>query len=284
MPPTATATHWVRKAFQEGWAIGQFNISTLEVLQAIVEAADETNAPVMVGTSNSSLKHLGLEYIAAAVRVAREHARVPIMLHLDHGPDLPTVAACIQAGFDSVMIDASTLPYDENVALVRHIIGLARPRGVSVEAQIGETWEEEGTGRNEERTTPEHAKRFVDDTGVDYLAVSIGNTPGVLDTNTGLDLPRLGDIAAAVPDMPLVLHGGSSILGDTLTGTLARGVAKINIDAAIRDVVTTAFAAFYQQHGSSDNDVRIPLRRARDAVKEVVRARIRMFGAENRAA
>jgi len=275
------AAAWVRRAKAEGWALGQFNMSNLETLQAIVGAADESRAPVFIGVSMGTMRHAGMAYIAAMARAAKATATVPLLLHLDHGPDLDTIAACIDLGWDSVMIDASALPYGENVALVREVAALAHPRGVAVEAQIGQTWEEDGDGRTESATGPEEARAFVAATGVDYVAVSIGNTPGQLDGEAPIDVPLLGRIAR-IADVPIVMHGGSSVPDHVMREAIELGVAKINIDTAIRLAVSEALAGHYGQ-GRPGADPRVPLRAAREAARIVIREKIALFGSAGRA-
>lgn len=271
----------VDRARTECWAVGQFNLSNLETLQAIAEAAEEARAPVMIGTSMGSLRHAGMAYVAAMAEVAKRAATVPLLLHLDHGPDLATIAKCIELGWDSVMIDASMLPYAENVALVRRVVAMAHPRGVAVEAQIGRTWEEESGDRTEVATTPEEAREFVEETGVDYVAVSIGNTPGQVEGEAPVDLALLGAIAQ-VAEVPLVMHGGSSVPDAVMRQAIGIGVAKVNIDTAIRLAVSRTLAAHYRGDAAT-TDPRLPLRQAREAAREAILGKIAIFGATGRA-
>jgi ketose-bisphosphate aldolase len=278
---TSRAADWVRGAKGEGWALGQFNMSNTETLQAIVAAAHDRNAPVFIGVSMGTIRHVGLPYIAAMVQVAKASSDVPLLLHLDHGPDLDIVAACIEHGWDSVMIDASALPYAENVALVRATVALAHPRGVAVEAQIGQTWEEDGEGRIEAATGPEEARAFVAATGVDFVAVSIGNTPGQVSGEAPIDVQLLGAIAA-VADVPIVMHGGSSVPDAVMREAIGLGVAKVNIDTAIRLAVSDALRAHYALPDASP-DSRIPLARGREAARAAIRDKIDLFGSAGRA-
>ena len=139
-------------ARRSGWALGEFNMSNLETLQAIVDAANQERAPVIVGVSMGTLRHVGPAYLRGLMQGARAEARTPLFFHLDHGPDFDTIRACIDLGFDSVMIDTSRFAVEENVRRVREVVDYAHARGVGVEAQIGETWDEE-TGE-EIQTTP----------------------------------------------------------------------------------------------------------------------------------
>jgi ketose-bisphosphate aldolase len=275
------AIHWIRRAHREHWAIGMFNAHHLEATQAIAAAAEKARAPVMLSTTMGGIRHVGLDYFVAMAEVARRQTSVPLILHLDHGADLETVCACIESGFDSVMIDASTASYESNVELVRSVVALARRYGVGVEAQIGETLAEEGGEVIERKTTVEEAVRFVADTGIDYLAVSIGNTPGKLGTGTEIDVALVCELSAAL-DVPLVLHGGTSVPRATVAALIAAGVAKINIDAALKGAFRVALIEAY---GAADPvvDTRAPMKRARDLAIAAVEERIDWFGARKKA-
>jgi ketose-bisphosphate aldolase len=277
-----SAPYWIGRAYRESWAVGMFNAHHLEATQAIATAADRNKAPVMLSTTMGGIKHVGLDYFVAMADVARKRSAAPLILHLDHGADYEIVRECIESGFDSVMIDASSASYDENVDLVRRVVALARRHGVGVEAQIGETLAEEGGEVIERKTTVEEAVQFVRDTGIDYLAISIGNTPGQLADNAPIDVPLVKAISAAV-NMPLVLHGGTSVPQATVAQLIAAGIAKINIDAAVKG----AFRSTFQRHYGVDDpivDTRVPFGEARALAVEAVSERIQWFGAVDRAA
>lgn len=276
-----SATYWIGRAHREGWAVGMFNGHHLEALQAIATAADKACAPVMLSTTMGGIRHVGLDYFVAMAGAARQRASVPLILHLDHGANFETVRECIEAGFDSVMIDASGASYDENVDLVRKVVALARRHGVGVEAQIGETLSEEGGEAVERKTTVEEALAFVADTGVDYLAVSIGNTPGVLGDGAPIDVDLVKRLSGALR-MPLVLHGGTSVPPAVVREIVAAGIAKVNIDAAVKGGFRQALIEAY---GAPDPvvDTRAPLARGRRLAEEAVTARIDLFGAAGRA-
>lgn len=276
-----SATYWVDRAHSERWAVGMFNAHHLEATQAIAAAADRLRAPAMLATTMGGIRHVGLDYFVAMAEVARRRTAVPLILHLDHGADYETVAACIERGFDSVMIDASSTSYDENVDLVRRVVALARRHGVGVEAQIGETLAEEGEEVVERKTTVEEAVAFVRDTGIDYLAVSIGNTPGRLGGAAPIDVPLVRAISEAVR-IPLVLHGGTSVPAETVHAVVAAGIAKVNIDAAVKGAFR---AALIEAYGADDPvvDTRAPLADARGRAVEAVAEKIALFGAEGRA-
>lgn len=276
-----SATYWIGRAYRERWAVGMFNAHHLEAVQAVATAADKAGAPVMLSTTMGGLKHVGLDYFVAMAGVARRRVSVPLILHLDHGADYETVRACIESGFDSVMIDASSASYDENVDLVRRVVALARRYGVGVEAQIGETLAEEGGEVIERKTTVEEALAFVTDTEIDYLAVSIGNTPGVLGDGAPIDVGLVKQLSAALK-MPLVLHGGTSVPPGIVREVVAAGIAKVNIDAAVKGGFRQALTEAYSV-ADPIVDTRAPLARARTLAEAAVDGRIRLFGAENRA-
>lgn len=276
-----SAPYWIGRAWKEGWAVGMFNAHHLEAVQAIAAAAASQRAAVMLSATMGGLNHVGLDYFVAMAAAARRQVPVPLILHLDHGANFDVVKTCIEAGFDSVMIDASSDRYDDNVSLVREVVALARRHGVGVEAQIGETLAEEGGEVVERKTTPEEAVRFVADTDVDYLAVSIGNTPGTLGSDAPIDVPLVRTLAAAVK-RPLVLHGGTSVPPDTVREVVAAGIAKINIDAATKG----AFREALQHHYGVDDpivDTRVPMAEGRQAAQAVLESRIRLFKADGRA-
>ncbi|MEQ8965014.1 MAG: class II fructose-bisphosphate aldolase [Azospirillaceae bacterium] len=276
-----SAPHWIRRAWREGWAVGMFNAHHLEAVQAVAAAAEARRAVVMLSTTMGGLKHVGLDYFVAMAAAARRSVSVPLILHLDHGADFDIVKRVIEAGFDSVMIDASATRYEDNVALVREVVALARRHGVGIEAQIGETLAEEGEEVIERKTTVEEAVRFVADTDVDYLAVSIGNTPGTLGDGAPIDVPLVRALAAAV-ERPLVLHGGTSVPPAVVREVVAAGIAKINIDAATKG----AFRRVLQRHYGVDEpvvDTRLPMAEARSAAQEAVEERIVLFGADGKA-
>jgi fructose-bisphosphate aldolase class II len=302
-----TSKELLKKAQREAYAVGAFNIQNLESLLAVVEAAVEEKSPVIAAVTPGAIKYGGLNYLAGLVKTAAEVSPVPISLHLDHGEDVETVKKCLEAGFTSVMIDGSHLPFEENISLTKHVVDLAHQKGVSVEGELGRlAGIEEKTVAEREAvlTDPIEAEEFVRRTSVDALAVSIGTSHGAykFKGEPKLDFERLKQIRERV-DVPLVLHGASSIpqwiiekatkYGAELAGAkgipedhikkaIALGITKINIDtdlrlaftATIREVLATAPKEF---------DPRKILGPAKEAVKEVVKAKMRLFGSSGKA-
>src|SRR6056297_874653 len=223
---------FIKKAKEIKAAIPAFNIHTLEMLQAVVEAASETNSPVIIQTSKSTINHIGLPFIVANVEIASRELDVPVALHLDHCTDYNTVIKCIKEGYSSVMVDGSMLDYKENVSFVREVVKVANTVDVAVEGEIGKIQGTEDAlsvdSNNDNLTLPEEAKKFAEDTGLDTLAVAIGTAHGVYKGEPKLDFKRLEDIEKQV-SVPLVLHGASGVSEKDLKETIKRGITKVNI-------------------------------------------------------
>ncbi|PSR35771.1 MAG: tagatose-bisphosphate aldolase, partial [Sulfobacillus thermosulfidooxidans] len=192
---------WLHDGLNKGYAVAQININNLEFVQAIIEAAEEEKAPVILGASEGALKYMGIDYAVAICRTAAERATVPVMLHLDHGPNLEWVLKAIRYGFSSVMIDASHLPLEDNIALTKKVVDLCHPLGIEVEAELGRI-----TGTDDDLTVderlatlcrPDDAMRFVEETHVDALAAAIGSAHGHYHGTPQLDFERLAAIREA---------------------------------------------------------------------------------------
>ncbi|NLY56700.1 MAG: class II fructose-1,6-bisphosphate aldolase [Firmicutes bacterium] len=278
----------LRELLQEAkrgrYAIGAFNFSNLETLRAIILAAQRRSAPVIIQTSQTAIKYAGLEYIVAMARVAGEQAGVPVVLHLDHGTDLATIEACIKAGYSSVMIDASHHSFTENIRLTKEVVAMAHAHGVSVEAELGRLAGQEdeiSVGEREAAfTDPAEARAFVEETGVDALAVAVGTAHGLYRGEPHLDFLRLQQIAELV-SIPLVLHGASGVPDASIRQAIACGISKINIDTELRIAFYRAVKNFLDHHDTYDP--RKFLSPAIDAMAELVEAKIDLFGSANKA-
>ena len=294
-------------AMRGAYAVGAFNISNLESLLAVVEAATEEKSSVIIAATPSSIRYAGLSYIAGMVKTAAlEYASVPMSLHLDHGRDVETVSKCIEAGFTSVMIDGSRLRFEENITLTKRVVDLAHPQGVSVEAELGKLAgiEEAMIGEAAALTDPDAAREFVERTGVDALAVAIGTSHGAykFKGKPKLDFERLKLIREMV-DISLVLHGASSVpqrivdkaveYGAELSGAkgipeehikkaISLGIAKINIDTDLRLAFTAAVREFLTK-SPKEFDPRKILGSAKKAMKGVVGGKMRLFGSAGKA-
>ena len=294
-------------ARKNGYAIGAFNVQNLESMSAIVEAATEEKSPAIMAITPSVIKYAGLAYIANLVKTAAQLAPVPLTMHLDHGEDFDTAAKCVDAGFTSVMIDGSFLKFDENVALTRRVVSVAHPKGVSVEAELGKLAGVEERSVEEKEailTDPETAVEFVEKTGVDTLAVAIGTSHGAykFKSEAKIDLERLKIISEKI-DVPLVLHGASSVpqwlvekatkYGAVLSGAkgipedqyrkaISLGIAKINIDTDLR-LAFTATVREVLTNSPKEFDPRKILGPAKEAMKEVAKGKMRLFGSSGKA-
>lgn len=276
--------HWLRDGLDKGYAVAQININNLEFVQAIVDAAEEERAPVILGASEGALKYMGLDYAVAIARAAAERATVPVMLHLDHGPNVDWVLKAIRAGFSSVMVDASHLPLEENIALTKRVVDLCHPLGIEVEAELGRI-----TGTDDDLTIderlatlcrPEDAERFVEETQVDALAAAIGSAHGHYKGAPQLDFERLWAIRE-VTRIPLVLHGGSGIPDSDVKRAINLGIAKMNINTDNQEVFTAKVREILAINPTM-YDPRKYLGPGRDEIKAMVKKKLALTGSVNR--
>lgn len=229
----------LQSAREQGIAVAGFDAFNLESAQAVVHAAEDTGFPVFLQVCVQSARHAGLSAIVKALAGAKAGATVDICTHYDHGPetsDPDHLAQVIDLGIESVMVDGSALPLEANITLTKQVVEIARPHGVCVEAEVGKVSRNLNATDEEIRrmmTDPDEAARLVDQTGVDYLAVSVGSISGQLTSQSTLDLERLQEIRDRVP-VPLVFHGGTGIPADQLRQAIQIGVSKINIAHGIR--------------------------------------------------
>lgn len=274
------------KQAEEGqYAVGAFNCNNMEIVQAIVAAAEAERAPVILQASQGAIKYAGLDFIVAMARQAAEKASVPVALHLDHGTSFAQVMQCIRAGFSSVMIDGSKLPLEENIALTRQVLAVARAVGVSVEAELGKIGgtEDDISVADWEAmlTDPEEARYFVEQTGVDSLAIAIGTAHGRYKGEPRLDFDRLARVRSLVR-VPIVLHGSSGVPDEAIRRAISLGVRKVNIDTNIREAFVAAARRVIDAH-PDEIDPRKILGPAREAATEIIREKIRLFGSSGKA-
>jgi fructose-bisphosphate aldolase class II len=295
-------------ARRSGYGVGAFNVNNLEAVLSVVEAAVEEKSPAIVAVTPSAIKYAGLPYISKIVRTAAELASVPLSLHLDHGEDFETASKCVGAGFTSVMIDGSHLKFEDNISLTKRVVDVAHPKGVSVEAELGRlAGVEESTVEEKDAilTDPAVAKDFVERTGVDTLAVAIGTSHGAykFKAEPKLDFERLKLISKNV-SLPLVLHGASSVpawiiekaakygaeLGgakgipeENIQKAISLGIAKINIDTDLR-LAWTAAVREVLANSPKEFDPRKILGPAKEAMKQVVKGKMKLFGSTEKTA
>ncbi len=288
-------------ALNSDYAVGAFNVNNMEIIQGIVEAAQEENAPLILQVSAGARKYAKPAYLVKLVEAAIIDTGLDIALHLDHGEDFDICKKCVDDGFTSVMIDGSKHPFEENIKLTKEVVEYAHSKGVSVEAELGKLAGIEDNVnvdvRNATFTVPEEAAEFVEKTGVDSLAVAIGTSHGAykFKGEPYLDFDRLKEIHKLIPDTPLVLHGASTVLpefvkkcndfGGDIPGaqgvpedmirTAAKyGVCKVNIDTDLRLAMTAEILKHLVEH-PADFDPRKYLGPARDAIKGMVQHKIK---------
>lgn len=284
-----TSVPWLRQAQAEKFAVGAFNANTMEQVQAIIMAAEEERAPVIIQISHRAVEYIGagnrlvgLRYIAEVGRIAAESAKAPVVLHFDHG-SAGDVLQALALGFTSVMFDGGDLPYKENVAQTKDLCAAAHEMGACFEAELGDVPRADVPGMETGvLTDPAQAADFVERTGVDALAISLGSIHALKQKEVSLDFDRLDCIHAAV-SVPLVLHGSSGVLDESIREGIRRGLSKINVATQLNGAFTRAVRRYLAEH-PDDVDPRKYLAPARLSMKEQVKERMRFFDVSGKAA
>jgi fructose-bisphosphate aldolase class II len=283
--PFVTLREVLEDAQKNKYAVGAFNTNNMEIVQAIIEAAVEEKAPVILQASQGALRYAGIDYIMGMVRAAEKNANIPIVMHLDHGTDFNQVMMCLRKGFTSVMIDGSKYPFEQNIEITKKVVEAAHPMGVTVEAELGKIGGTEDDVKVHESeaafTIPKEAKEFCERTNVDALAVAIGTAHGIYKGEPKLRYERLQEIRDLV-DTPLVLHGASGVPEEAVRKAIGIGISKVNIDTNIRQAFTKALHQFVSDHPEV-YDPRKILAPAKESMKEIIRQKIRLFGSNNKA-
>ena len=310
--PLVTSTEMFKKAYDGGYAIGAFNVNNMEIVQGIVEAANELHSPLILQASAGARKYAKNAYLIHLVQAALETSDIPIVLHLDHGADFDICKDCVDSGFTSVMIDASSKPFEENIAESKKVAEYAHDHGVVVEAELGTLAgiEDDVNVKDDKAmyTDPDQVEEFVKRTGVDSLAIAIGTSHGAYKfkpgTNPKLRLDILDEVAKRLPGFPIVLHGSSSVpqeyvkvinenggalkdaIGvpeDQLREAAKGAVCKINIDSDLRLGMTAGIRKHMAEH-PDHFDPRQYLGDGRANVKAIVAHKIRyVLGSEGKA-
>ena len=310
--PLVTTTEMFQKAYAGGYAIGAFNVNNMEIVQGITEACSEQKSPVILQVSKGARAYANHTYLVKLVEAAIiENPDLPIALHLDHGPDFETCKACIDGGFTSVMIDGSSLSFEENIALSKKVVEYAHDHGVVVEAELGTLAGIEDdvkvSAADSSYTRPEDVQEFVERTGCDSLAIAIGTSHGAYKFKPGTD-PKLRfdileEVSRRLPGFPIVLHGSSSVpqefvniinkYGGNMPGAIgvpedqlrkaaSMAVCKINIDSDIRLAMTATIRQYMAEH-PDHFDPRQYLKPARQAVKDMVAHKlVHVLGSNNK--
>ena len=271
--PRVDGAELLRGAEAGGYAVPGFNVSNLELALGVLDAAEARRAPIFLQFNRSNLEHIGgLELAATVARALAERAPIAVAVHLDHGNDIPLLQAAASYGFTSLMYDGSTLPLERNILETQRAYVVAAAAGVSLEAELGHVGgREPGVATSEAiPTEPDAARRFVEETRVNSLAVSVGTAHGLAGT---VDLTLVRELRAATRGLPLVLHGGSGVSPRNLQDAVRAGIRKVNISTEIH----AAFARALTE--ASPPDPRPALRAARAAVAEVAAQRLDLLGA-----
>ena len=278
-----TSKELLSDAQKNGYAVGAFNVENMEMVQAVIAAAEELRSPVIMQTTPSTLKYADAEYFYANVAAAAKKATVPVVMHLDHGSSFELAMKAFRAGYTSIMIDGSHSVLEENIAITKAVVDACHAAGVPVEAELGKVGgkEDDLDGGSGGFTDPEEAVRFVEETGVDFLAVAIGTAHGVYKGIPKLDVERLSQIRELV-SIPLVLHGTSGIPDEDVQECIRRGICKVNYATDLR----IAFTEGVKEVLAAKPDTIDPKKYnavGREKVKEYVLGRIKVVGSENRA-
>ncbi len=278
----------LKKASKSDYALGHFNFADSITLNAIVSACKEARTPIFIGTSEGESAFLGYDNAVFLRDAVRRESGLPVFLNADHFKSFDTVKAAIDAGYDSVQIDASELSLEENIALSKQVVEYAKSVSpdISIEGELGyikgssEILKEKIELTPEDLTSPEEAKRFVEETGVDRLSVAVGSIHGIsIKGNPKLDLKRLSEIHKAIPDISLTLHGGSGISDEDIKGSLSLGMSNIHVNTEIRVAFSHSLQNILRK-----GDETTPYKYFKEpckAAKEVVFGKLRLFGAEN---
>ena len=270
----------LKKAQNEKYAVGLFNTTDTDMLQAVIEAAEESNSPVILGTAEVLLPYGELKLIAPSVIAAAKRAKVPVVVHYDHGLTFDRCIEALKLGFSSIMFDGSAKPYEQNIAETREMVKIAHAFGATVEGEIGHVGEaaKEDNLLTDMYTTPEEAKAYLEATGVDALAVAIGSAHGVYKKKPMLNIERLKEISGAV-NVPLVLHGGSGLSNDDFKNTIRNGIAKVNI---FTDLCLAGERAM--KDGEEKKLGYLETRNLKvEYIKEAVKHKMALFGSVNKA-
>ncbi len=282
--PLVTTKEMLLRAQAGHYAVGAFNVENMEMVMAVVQAAEESRAPVIMQTTPSTVKYAGLDYYLAMAKAAAERATVPVAMHLDHGDSFELAMQALRTGYTSIMIDGSHDSFEDNIALTRRVTDACAPSGVPVEAELGKVGGKEDDlegGDGNPFTDPQQAKEFVERTGVDSLAVAIGTAHGLYKGVPKLDFDRLSAIRELV-SIPLVLHGASGVPDEAVRESIRRGICKVNFATELR----IAFSDGVKKYLADDPDAFDPKKYCkvgRAGVVALVKEKIALCGSSGQA-
>lgn len=278
-----TTKEMLLKAQKGNYAVGAFNVENMEMVMAVIAAAEELNAPVIMQTTPSTVKYAGLDYYLANVATVAKNAKVPVAMHLDHGSSFSLAMQALRQGYTSIMIDGSHSVFEENIAITKSVVDACKPSNIPVEAELGKVGgkEDDLDGGDGGYTDPKEALEFVQKTGVNSLAVAIGTAHGVYKGEPKLDLDRLVEISKVV-DVPLVLHGASGLSEEAVKESIKRGICKVNFATELRIAYTDGVKELLEEKPETIDPKKYGVVGI-EKVKELVKNRMMMCGCQNQA-
>lgn len=266
---------------EKHYAVGGFNMNSYEDSYGMIMGAARKKSPIIIMTSMACVKYVGLKALVGMIRGTADTFNIPVCLHLDHATDLDLIKACVGAGYTSVMIDASKKEYEENIAITKSIVDYAHEYGCSVEAELGKLGGREENvvvdDADKAYTNPEDVPRFVEETGIDALAVAIGTAHGFYKAEPKIDFPRLEKITQ-ITDCPLVLHGGTGVPEEDFRRCVNMGMSKINVGTQLKKDYTDALRKALAENPETEYDPRPFMRPVKEACAQAIMAKIDIFG------
>ena len=281
------AFDWLKRAQAEKFAIGAFNGASMETFRAIVQAAAKLHSPVIIEASHGEVEFFGMHEMVAAVRALEADFKVPVILNLDHAPDLESCLKALEAGFDYVHFDGSKMPYEENVKIAKIVVEAAHARGIPVEGEVDHIGGSSADHREDlasdfqqinAYTNVEHARQFAEETGIDTFASFVGNVHGLYGGSKNIDLGLLKKIRETIPDKFLSLHGGSGIPYEQITKAIDGGVVKINVNSELRVAYRDELKKTLNDPNQKDVAIYNLMPKTIEAVQEIVEEKILLFG------
>lgn len=282
--PLVTTNEMLKKAQEGHYAVGAFNVENMEMVMAVIKAAEETKAPVIMQTTPSTIRYAGLDYYLAMVKTAAERASVPVAMHLDHGNSFELAMQALRAGYTSIMIDGSHESFEDNITLTRRVVDACAPSAISVEAELGKVGGKEDdleAADDSPYTDPKQAQEFVERTQVNSLAVAIGTAHGFYKGIPHLDFDRLSAIRELVT-IPLILHGASGVPDEAVRESVTRGICKVNFATELR----AAFSDGVKEYLAANPDAYDPKKYnavGMEHVTELVKQKIDVCGSVGKA-
>ena len=279
-----TAKELLTDAMHNSYAVGAFNVENMEMVMAVLAAAENKNSPVIMQTTPGTIEYAGVDYYYANVKAAAERTKIPVVMHLDHGDSFARAMQAYRAGYTSIMIDGSKLPLEANIALTKSVVDACHPGGVFVEGELGKVGGKEDdleNGDDNPYTDPDEAKQFVEATGVDYLAIGVGTAHGVYKGTPHVNTDLIATIRDLV-QLPLVLHGTSGVPDEQVLTAVKNGICKVNYATDLRIAFTKGVKAYMAAHPDAF-DPKKYAKQGMDEVRKYVEQKIDVCGSTNKA-